>query len=264
MLLYKNKFLFIAGPCVIESRNLTLDIALRLKEICSNLDVLFIFKASFDKANRTSVSSFRGPGLSQGIRILEIVKKKVKVPVVSDVHCPHQVKDVKDVLDVIQIPAFLCRQTDLLLAAGRSGKVVNIKKGQFLSPSDMRYAVKKVESTGNKAIFITERGTCFGYNNLVVDFRSFLFLKEMGYPVIFDVTHSLQRPSLKRGVSGGDIKYAPDMALAALGCGVNGIFMEVHPDPKRALSDKFTSFPLSKLKSLLKRIVRAREFLSTV
>ncbi len=258
----KEKLLFIAGPCVIENKRLTLRIASYLKELTSAYPVEFIFKASFDKANRTSGRSFRGPGLSRGLKILEEVKAKLNIPVLSDVHSLEQIKRVKDILDVIQIPAFLCRQTDLILAAARTKKTVNIKKGQFLAPADVKHIIEKVESAGNKSILITERGTCFGYNNLVVDFRSFLVLKKLGYPVIFDVTHSLQRPSAKKDTSGGDREFVPPLSLAATACGVDGIFMEVHPQPRFALSDKHTSFPLAKLKKLLKSITKVSEALN--
>lgn len=262
MLNYKNKFIFIAGPCVIEDKKLTLDIASYLKEIFSRFPVLFIFKASFDKANRTSLKSFRGLGLAKGIKILEEVKKKINVPIVSDIHCQHQIQYVTDILDVIQIPAFLCRQTDLILAAAKTKKIINIKKGQFLSPDDVKYIAEKIEATGNKNIFFTERGACFGYNNLVVDFRSFLIMKKLGYPVIYDVTHSLQKPSARAGISGGDSEFIEPLALAAVAAGVNGLFMEVHPKPRLALSDKHTSYTLARLKLLVKKIMQIREVTS--
>ena len=257
----KKKLIFIAGPCVIEDRKSTLDIAAYLKELLSKYPVKFIFKASFDKANRTSLSSPRGPGLAKGIKILEEVKKKIAVPVLSDVHTPEQIKQVKNVLDIIQIPAFLCRQTDLIVEEARTKKIVNIKKGQFVSPEDIKYAVKKAESTGNKKIFVTERGSCFGYNNLVVDFRSFLIMKKFGYPVIFDVTHSLQKPSASSGISGGDREFAQPLAGAAIACGADGLFMEVHPNPKKALSDKNTVFALKNLKGIIDKVIRIREAL---
>lgn len=250
----KNKFVFIAGPCVIENRKLTLDIAAYLKDALAPYPALFIFKASFDKANRTSLDSFRGPGLIKGLKILEEVKKKYNLPVLSDIHCVNQVKYAKDVLDVIQIPAFLSRQTDLITEVAKTKKIVNIKKGQFLAPEDIKYVIKKIESCGNKNIFITERGTSFGYNNLVVDFRSFLIMKQFGYPVVYDATHSLQRPSASGGISGGDSEFIAPLSLAAVACGVNGIFMEVHPNPKLALSDKHTSFKLDRIKPLLGKI----------
>ena len=257
--MHKNKLIFIAGPCVIENKSKTLETASYLKDLFSSLPVKFIFKASFDKANRTSLKSFRGPGLAKGLRVLEEVKKKLNIPILSDVHCVEQVKFLKEVLDVIQIPAFLCRQTDLIVEASKAKKIINIKKGQFLAPADVKHIIEKVKSTGNKKIFITERGTCFGYNNLVVDFRSFLTMKKFGYPVIFDVTHSLQRPSAAGGISGGDREFVPSLTQAAIACGVDGLFMEVHFKPKEALSDKYTSYPLHKLKGLVRKILEIRK-----
>lgn len=255
----KKELIFIAGPCVIENKRETMKIASFLKDLFSALPVKFIFKASFDKANRTSLKSPRGVGLVKGIKILEEVKSKLSILILSDVHCVEQIKAVKDILDVIQIPAFLCRQTDLILAAAKTKKMINLKKGQFISPKDIKYVIEKVESTGNKNILITERGSCFGYNSLVVDFRSFLIMKKFGYPVIYDVTHSLQNPSAKRGVSGGDREFVPALAKAAVACGVDGLFMEVHPKPDQALSDAYTSLPLANLKNLIKNILRIRE-----
>jgi 2-dehydro-3-deoxyphosphooctonate aldolase (KDO 8-P synthase) len=259
MLASKKKFIFIAGPCVIETQKLTLNIASYLKDLTMYLPVTFIFKASFDKANRTSLRSFRGPGLIKGIKILEKIKQKLDVPILSDIHCRHQIKFLKDILDIIQIPAFLCRQTDLILEVAKTKKIVNIKKGQFISPQDVGYIVEKIESTGNKNIFITERGTCFGYNNLVVDFRSFLMMKKFGYPIIYDVTHSLQKPSLNAGVSGGDSQFIEPLSLAATASGIDGLFMEVHPNPKNALSDKHTSCVLSKVRPLLDKVLKIKE-----
>lgn len=258
----QKPFIVIAGPCVIESKEQTLEIASYLKELTAGYPVRFIFKASFDKANRTSLASFRGPGLVKGLRILEAVKKEVNVLITSDIHNPQQVRQVKDILDIIQIPAFLCRQTDLILEAAKSGKTVNVKKGQFLAPADVKFIIKKIESVGNRKIFITERGTCFGYNNLVVDFRSFPIMRDFGYPVIFDVTHSLQRPSAASGISGGDRRFAEALALAAVACGVDGIFLEVHPQPDKALSDKHTSLSLSLVERLLSRLMKVREAIS--
>ncbi|MBN3041215.1 MAG: 3-deoxy-8-phosphooctulonate synthase, partial [Candidatus Omnitrophica bacterium] len=198
-------------------------------------------------------------GIEKGLNILLEIKKKLGLRVLSDVHTPEQVNRAKEILDVIQIPAFLCRQTDIILEAAKTKKTVNIKKGQFLAPEDIRFIIEKVESTGNRNIFITERGTCFGYNNLVVDFRSFLIMRKFGYPVIFDVTHSLQKPSAAGGVSGGDREYAKGLALAAVACGVDGLFMEVHPEPKKSLSDKNTVFELKKLNILLKKIIELKQ-----
>lgn len=255
----EDNFIFIAGPCVIEDEKSTFDIATYLKEITSVYSLKFIFKASFDKANRTSVKSFRGVGLNKGIKILERIKKELNLPVLSDVHSVEQINAVKDVLDVIQIPAFLCRQTDLVIEAAKTRKTVNIKKGQFLAPYDMKYIVDKVISTGNKKIFLTERGTTFGYNNLVVDFRSFSIMKSLGFPVIFDVTHSLQQPSAEKGISGGDTQYVSGLSRAAVAYGIDGLFLEVHPNPKNALSDKHTSYQLKKIPQLLKEILKIRE-----
>jgi len=256
-----SKFIFIAGPCVIEDKKTVLNTASYLKEISLQYPVDFIFKASFYKANRTSIKSFRGPGLTKGLRILEEVKRKFGIRVLSDVHCRSDIREAKDVLDVIQIPAFLSRQTDLIIKAAQTNKIINIKKAQFMSPYDIKYVIEKITSVGNKKIFITERGTCFGYNNLVVDFRSFLIMRKFDYPVIFDVTHSLQRPSLLKGVSGGDRAFVEPMALAGVACGVDGLFLEVHPWPRQARSDKATVFPLKKIRKLLDNTFKIRKAL---
>ncbi len=242
----------IAGPCVIEGESLTLEIAAALKEMTSSLGIPFIFKASFDKANRTSVGSPRGPGITDGLKVLEKIKEEIGVPVLTDVHCKTEVAPVAEVVDVIQIPALLCRQTDLLIEAGRSGLPVNIKKGQFVAPADIAKAAAKVESTGNDKVFITERGTSFGYNNLVVDMRGFAIIRKAGYPVVFDATHSVQLPSSAGGVSGGDREMAPYLARAAVAAGVDALFMEVHPDPGSALCDGPNSIDLKELPALLK------------
>ncbi len=257
----KKKFIFIAGPCVIESEKLTFEIAQYLKEITSFYPVNFIFKASFDKANRTRISSFRGPGLKKGLKILEKIKKKLDIFILSDIHCTTQVKYVKDVLDIIQIPAFLVRQTDLIVEAAKTGKIINIKKAQFMSPYDVKYVIEKINSAGNRKILLTERGTCFGYNNLVVDFRSLLIMKKFRYPVIFDATHSLQKPSQEKGVSGGDREFVLPFSQAAVACGCDGLFLEVHPRPQKALSDKATSFSLYQVKRLLKRVLKIKKIL---
>lgn len=256
-------FYFIAGPCVIENESLTIAIARALREITSKFDVQFIFKASYDKANRTSPQAYRGPGLHEGLRILKTVKETVGVPILSDVHETNQVEPAAEVLDVIQIPAFLCRQTDLLLEAGRTMKTVNIKKGQFVAPYDMRYAVDKVESTGNHAITLTERGASFGYNNLVVDFRSFSLLRAMGYPVIFDATHSVQIPS-QGGKSSGHREFAIPLARGAAAYGVDGLFCEVHPDPEKALCDGPNSLYLSSVEKLLETVMAIRKAVEQV
>ncbi len=245
----------IAGPCVLESRELAFTVAGAAAEICRELEVPYIFKGSFDKANRSSLNSFRGPGLEAGLEILAAVKAKFDVPVTTDVHTVEQVEAAAAVVDIIQIPAFLCRQTDLLLAAGKSGRVVNVKKGQFMAPRDMGQVVRKVAATGNRKIILTERGTTFGYNNLVVDFRSLPLMRACGTPVIFDATHSVQLPAAHGEASGGDRAMIPTLAAAAVSAGADAIFMEVHPDPDKALCDGANSLPLAELKVLLKRLV---------
>lgn len=243
-----------SGPCVIESEELCLRIAEKMKNICENLGIKYIFKASFDKANRTSVDSFRGPGLERGLEVLDKVKRMIEVPVITDVHESSQVQALAQVVDVIQIPAFLCRQTDLLVIAGKSNRVINIKKGQFLAPEDMKYAVEKVKSTGNNKIYLTERGSTFGYQNLVVDFRSLPIMKNYG-GLIFDITHSVQRPGGLKGKSGGNREYASYLARAAAAVGVDGFFMETHPDPDKALSDGPNMIQLDKAEEFLKPLV---------
>lgn len=247
-------FVLIAGPCVIESEKITLLIVEKLKEVTSRMNIGFIFKSSYDKANRSSIDSFRGLGLKEGLKILKKVKKIFALPLLTDVHQVSEVGPVSEVVDVLQIPAFLCRQTDLLLAAGDSGKVVNIKKGHFLSPQEMKNVIKKVESTKNKKIILTERGSCFGYNNLVVDFRSLPILRSFGYPVVFDVTHSLQLPGGAGKSSSGESKFIEYLSRAGVACGVDGIFLEVHPHPERALSDRMNMLKLDRLADLLVRL----------
>ena len=246
-----NPFVLIAGPCVIESRKMTLDIARTLKKITGELKIPLIFKASYDKANRTSIKSFRGPGWAEGLDVLAEVRREFKLPVLSDVHSPQEIDRADKVLDVLQIPAFLCRQTDLLLEAGNTGKPVNVKKGQFLAPWDMAQVVKKIESTGNRNILLTERGTSFGYNTLVSDFRSLSIMRETGYPVVFDATHSVQQPGGLATSSGGQSEYIPLLSRAAVAAGCDAVFMEVHPDPAKALSDGPNMLPLHTLKNLL-------------
>jgi 2-dehydro-3-deoxyphosphooctonate aldolase (KDO 8-P synthase) len=249
-----EKFFLIAGPCVIEDEGLTREIAVEVKKITAELGIPFIFKASFDKANRSSLQSARGPGLAKGLPILARIKEGAGVPVLSDIHEPWQAAQVAPVLSVIQIPAFLSRQTDLLLAAAATGLPLNIKKSQMMSPTDIRLAVDKVAGAGNSRVMLTERGTFFGYNNLVVDFRSIPLMKESGCPVVMDATHSVQRPSSAAGVSGGDPRFIPLMAAAGITSGVNGVFLEVHPRPEQALSDGKNSLPLSELRPLLIRL----------
>ena len=244
----------IAGPCAIESERHTLRMAERLAAATRDLKVPFIFKASYDKANRTSLGSYRGPGLERGLQILARVRREFGVPVLTDVHEISQVRPAAEVCEVIQIPAFLSRQTDLLLEAGRVGAVVNIKKGQFLSPYDVRHAVEKVASTGNHRILLTERGASFGYNNLVVDFRGLAIMRELGYPVVLDVTHSLQLPGGEGARSGGEPRFIEPLARAGVATGADGLFMEVHDNPARALSDGANALDLKRFKPLAKRL----------
>ncbi len=246
----------IAGPCVIESREAALRHAGALKEIADRVGVPYIFKSSYDKANRSSVNSFRGPGLEKGLEILLEVKAKIGVPVLTDVHEIDQVAAVKEVADVLQIPAFLCRQTDFVLAVAKSGRVVNVKKGQFLAPWDMRNVLDKILSTGNDRVLLTERGASFGYNNLVSDMRSLVVMRELGFPVVFDATHSLQLPGGLGSASGGERKYIPALARAGVAAGVDALFMEVHEDPDHAMSDGPNSLELRDFEGLLKVVKR--------
>jgi 2-dehydro-3-deoxyphosphooctonate aldolase (KDO 8-P synthase) len=246
-----NPITLIAGPCVIESEASAMRHAKALKAIADRLSIPFIFKASYDKANRTSINSYRGPGLKKGLKILKKIKDSLGVPVLSDIHCTEEVKPAAKVLDIIQIPAFLSRQTDLIVASARTGKAVNIKKGQFLAPWDMANVIKKIESTGNRKIILTERGVSFGYNNLVSDFRSLLIMKELGYPVVYDATHSVQMPGGKGDKSGGERKFIPYLSMAAVTCGADAIFMEVHENPEKALSDGPNMVKLSELEKML-------------
>jgi 2-dehydro-3-deoxyphosphooctonate aldolase (KDO 8-P synthase) len=248
-----NPLVLIAGPCVIESEEITFTTAQKLKEVCDRLGISLVFKSSFDKANRTSGSSFRGPGIDQGLKILSEVKKKFSIPVISDIHAVDEVKPASEVLDALQIPAFLCRQTDLILSSSRTGKPVNVKKGQFLAPWDVKHIIEKFTSTGNQNLLLTERGTSFGYNNLIVDFRGFSVIRSFGYPMLFDVTHSLQLPSGEGSSSGGQREFAPSLARAAVATGVDGLFVEVHPDPMKALSDASTMIPLNEIEGLLQQ-----------
>ncbi len=246
----------IAGPCVIESEQLALDTAHRIAEIARAIGLPYIFKSSYDKANRSSIGSFRGPGLQKGLEVLRKVREEVGVPVLTDVHSVEEATQAGEVVDVLQIPAFLCRQTDLLLAAARTGRVVNVKKGQFLSPWEMGNVVTKLEESGNRRILLTERGSSFGYNNLVVDMRAFPILRGFGYPVVFDATHSVQLPGGAGTRSAGQREFVAPLAAAAAGAGCDGFFMEVHPDPDHALSDGPNMVPLHTLKPLLDRLVR--------
>ncbi len=254
-----NPLVLIAGPCVIESESSIMKHARALKFIAKKLEAPLIFKASYDKANRTSIKSFRGPGLKKGLAILKKVKDELDLPVLSDVHCAMDVKEAAKVLDIIQIPAFLSRQTDLMVAAAKTGKVVNIKKGQFLAPWDMGHAIKKIESVGNYNILLTERGVSFGYNNLVNDFRSILIMKEFGYPVVFDATHSVQMPGGLGDKSGGERKFIPNLAMAAVACGADAIFAEVHEDPDKALSDGPNMLRMDELETMLLKLKKVEK-----
>jgi len=246
---------FIAGPCVIESRAMALDLAARLSDLAAEMGVKYVFKASFDKANRTSVDSFRGPGIDKGLEVLAEVRQRFGVPVLTDVHEPWQCARAAEVCDVLQIPAFLARQTDLVVAAGETGAVVNVKKGQFMAPEDMAQVVRKIESTGNRRIVLCERGASFGYRNLVADMRSLLLMRELGYPVVMDATHSVQRPGGLGTGSGGDGRFAPALARAAVATGVDGVFMETHRNPKVAKSDAANAIRLSEIAPLWRKLV---------
>ncbi|MFI4941923.1 MAG: 3-deoxy-8-phosphooctulonate synthase [Burkholderiales bacterium] len=252
----KRGLFLIAGPCVIESPSHPHKVAARLRSITRPLGIPWIFKASFDKANRSSLGSYRGPGLERGLEILKSVRERHGVPILTDVHEVEQVARAAEVADVLQIPAFLCRQTDLVRAAAETGKIVNIKKGQFMSPWDMKSVVEKAASTGNRRVLVTERGFTFGYNNLVVDMRSFPVLRSFGFPVVFDVTHSVQRPGGLGDRSGGDSHFIDTLGPAGVAAGVSGLFMEVHENPARALSDGPNAYRLSRLRALLVRLQR--------
>lgn len=256
-----RKVVLIAGPCVVESESLCMDTAKRIKDIVSKLDMPFIFKTSFDKANRMSLESYRGPGLKKGLDVLAKVKQKVKVPLLTDIHCKEEVSEVAKVVDVIQIPAFLCRQTDIVVAAAKTGRVVNIKKGQFLAPWDILPILKKVESTGNRKIIVTERGASFGYNNLVSDFRSLKIIRDFGYPVIYDATHSVQLPGGKGSCSGGQREFVSGLSRAAVAFGCDGLFLEVHPQPDNALCDGPNMIDLKELKDLLVQVKKIAEII---
>jgi 2-dehydro-3-deoxyphosphooctonate aldolase (KDO 8-P synthase) len=254
-------FFFIAGPCVIESRDHALFMAGELKKITSDLGVPYVFKASFDKANRSSVHSFRGPGLEDGLKILAEIRESLRVPILTDVHETAQIPAVAAAVDILQIPAFLCRQTDLIVAAARTGRIVNVKKGQFLAPWEMRNVVDKMKEAGSDRLILTERGASFGYNNLVVDFRSFPIMQSFGCPVVFDVTHSLQLPGGQGQSSGGQPEYIPHLARAGVAAGVDGLFMEVHDNPAVARSDGPNALRLSLLRPLLEQLVAIRGIL---
>ena len=251
-----NRFLLIAGPCVIESEETVMLVAERIKRIAERLNLDYCFKASFDKANRTSIYSYRGPGIEKGLRILEKVKNTFDVKVLTDIHEPWQAERVAEIVDIIQIPAFLCRQTDLLVAAAKTGKIINVKKAQFLAPWDMGNVVKKLEESGNKNIMLCERGSSFGYNNLVVDMTGIIEMKKFGYPVVFDATHSVQKPGGKGNATGGNRAYVEPLAKAAIAAGADALFFEVHPEPDNALSDGPNMVRLDEFENMLSHIVR--------
>jgi 2-dehydro-3-deoxyphosphooctonate aldolase (KDO 8-P synthase) len=252
----------IAGPCVIESKDHAMMMAREISRVASRLDIPFVFKASYDKANRSSARSFRGLGMKEGLSVLRQIKDEVGAPVITDIHETHQAGEAAQVADILQIPAFLCRQTDLLQAAAATGRAVNVKKGQFLAPLDVRNIIEKIEAAGNRQIIITERGTSFGYNNLVVDMRAFPMMRQFGYPVVFDATHSLQLPGGLGDATGGQSEYIESLARASVACGVDGLFMEVHNNPPMALSDAATQFSLDKLEPLLETLLKIHQMVS--
>lgn len=256
-----DAFFLMAGPCVVESREGVLEIAGEVSEICRQLKIPYVFKASYRKANRTSTSSFTGLGDKKALEILQEVREKFSIPVVSDIHSVEEVSMAAPYVDILQIPAFLCRQTDLLLAAARTGKVVNVKKGQFLSGQSMKFVAEKIRQAGNEKVLLTERGTTFGYQDLVVDFRNIPWMKEANCPVVMDVTHSLQQPNQVSGVTGGNPELIGTIAKAAIACGVDGLFIETHPNPTLAKSDGANMLPLPQLKPLLEQLVRIRKVL---
>ena len=258
-----GRLAFIAGPCVIESRRMAVDIAAKLSKLAARLGVGYVFKASFDKANRTSVDSFRGPGIDEGLDILSEIRAKFNVPVLTDIHEPWQARPVAEVCDIIQIPAFLARQTDLLVAAGETGAVINVKKGQFMAPEDMAQVIRKLESTGNRRRVLCARGASFGYRNLVADMRSLLIMRELGYPVVMDATHSVQRPGGLGTGSGGDGRFAPAIARAAVATGIDGVFMETHLNPPTAKSDAANAIRFSEVEKLWSTLKRLHEVVNS-
>jgi len=259
-----NPLVLIAGPCVIESEDNIRSTVKGLKEITSEIDMPLILKSSYDKANRTSMKSYRGPGLKRGLEILQEVKVEFDVPLLVDVHQIEEVESVSRVADILQVPAFLCRQTDLIISMARTGKPINVKKGQFLAPWDMKNVIEKIESTGNKRILLTERGSCFGYNNLVVDMKSLPIMRSFGYPVIFDATHSVQKPGERGTGTGGEREYVPFLAQAAVAIGIDGLFLEVHPEPEEALSDGPNMLRLDQVKGLLEKLIRIDKVVKTI
>ena len=251
-----SPLVLIAGPCVIESGDQIRKTVEGLKEITSEINIPFIFKSSYDKANRTSIKSYRGPGLEKGLELLEKVKREFDIPLLIDVHRIEEVQLVSKVADILQVPAFLCRQTDLIISIARTGKPVNVKKGQFLAPWDMKNVIEKIESAGNKRILLTERGSCFGYNNLVVDMKSLPIMRSFGYPVVFDATHSVQKPGGKGTATGGEREYVSFLAQAAVATGIDGLFLEVHPEPAEALSDGPNMIRLDQVKEVLEKLIK--------
>jgi len=260
----KQPLLLIGGPCALESEDLARRVAGEMLEICSRLGLSYVFKASFDKANRTSLSAFRGPGIDEGLTILQKIRNDFEVPVVSDIHDPAQAAKAAEVLDILQIPAFLCRQTDLLAAASATGKVINLKKGQFVSPWDMENAVRKIRGSGKSSVMLVERGASFGYNNLVVDMRSFPVMQSFDCPVVYDATHSVQLPGGAGGSSGGQREFIAPLTRAAVAAGIDGLFMEIHPDPDKALCDGPNSMPLDEMETFLQHIIRIRQAVTPV
>lgn len=260
----REPLFLIAGPCVIESETLTLEVAFQMRDMCKGLGVPYVFKASFDKANRSSLSSFRGPGMKEGLKILRQVREQAGVPVLTDVHEDTPIEDVAAVVDVLQTPAFLCRQTNFVRRVAGAGKPVNIKKGQFLSPGEMRQVVEKAFSTGNRQIMVCERGYSFGYNNLVADMRGLAIMRDTKCPVVFDATHSVQQPGALGGRSGGQREFVPVLARAAVAAGVAGLFMETHPDPDHALSDGPNAWPLDRMEQLLRTLKKLDETVKSV
>ena len=258
----RRQLILIAGPCVVESEKLCLTVGSHLKKVCDEMDIFYVFKASFDKANRTSAGSFRGPGAEAGLKILGKVRAELGLPVLTDVHTEAQAQAAAAKVDILQIPAFLCRQTDLIAAAVRTGKIVNLKKGQFLSPKEMGQVVDKAKSAGGRKLLVTERGTTFGYNNLVADMRAIPIMREFGFPVIFDATHSVQLPGGGGDKSGGQREFAPVLARCALAAGADGVFIETHPTPDKALSDGPNMIPLKEMRILLKSLKRVRAAVS--
>jgi 2-dehydro-3-deoxyphosphooctonate aldolase (KDO 8-P synthase) len=258
---HSGNFILICGPCVVENEDICIEIGETMQNICNNLEIPFVFKASYKKANRTSINSFKGLGDRQGLEILKKIGKELQVPILTDVHEVHEVNLAAKSVDILQIPAYLCRQTELLIAAGQTGKFVNVKKGQFMSANSIGFSLEKIRSTGNMSVMVTERGSMFGMEDLVVDFRGIPIMKSFGAPVIFDVTHSLQKPNQSTGITGGTPEFAETMAKAAVASGVDGLFIETHPKPSKALSDGTTSIPLKKMQGLLEKLVRLRKAL---